>query len=382
MPYFDHNATSPLTPTALETWRKSVAEEWANPSSLYRAAARARTRLEVLRERLSDYLGADDKRVLFNSGATEGANAVLRYWARRAGSQPRVLVAATEHSCVRASAEAAFPGRTGPVPLLTGGRVDLDALAKQLAVERIAGVCVMAANNETGLLQPWREIAALCRSHGVPYLCDATQWLGKLPASGLGGCDWVIASAHKWGGPRGVGLLVRAPDAEDFVALAGGGQEFGHRSGTENLAGIHAAVDALVELEQTQVFQEMDRTLWRDRFVRLVRERILGVKVVCENDERLWNTVLVVMPHTEQQRWVLKLDKRGFQVATGSACSAGKPGQSHVLAALGYDAVDARRALRFSSSWTTPWAEWEALAEALAAVAAELGGETTNVVQP
>jgi cysteine desulfurase len=382
MPYFDHNATSPMTPAALAAWQKSVADEWANPSSLYRSAALARTRLDVLRARLADYLGAAKARLIFNSGATEGANTVLAYWGRQARQETKVLVAATEHSCVRAAAELAFPGRVQPAPLVPSGQVDLDALRWQLASDSVAGVCVMAANNETGLLQPWREIAAICKEHGVAYLCDATQWLGKLPASGLGACDWLIASAHKWGGPRGVGLLVRTPKGEDFVALAGGGQEDGQRSGTENLAGIHAAVDALVELEQTQLFQEMDRILLRDHFIRQLREKIPGVRVIGEEVERLWNTVLVVMPHTDQQRWVLKLDKRGFQVATGSACSAGKPGQARVLTALGVDALAARRALRFSSSWSTTREEWGGLAEAIAQVAVELRAEQTDVVQP
>ncbi|MDX2187937.1 MAG: aminotransferase class V-fold PLP-dependent enzyme [Opitutaceae bacterium] len=381
MAYFDHNSTSPLSHAARAAWDRSVNEEWANPSALYRSAAKARLRLDVEREKLADYLGAAKERLIFNSGATEGANSVVGYLSRRSAPGSRLLIAATEHTCVLTAATRHFGDRIETLPLVAGGVVDIAALAGRIRAGGVAAVCVMAANNETGALQPWQQIAELCRSNSVPYLCDATQWLGKLPASGLGACDWLIASAHKWGGPRGVGLLLRAGAAEDFGEGVGGGQENGHRGGTEDVAGIHAAAEALVALEQGRMFLESDRQRVRDQFVRELKLAIPGVKVVAEGQERLWNTVLVLLPVGEQKRFVLKLDKLGHQVATGSACAAGKPGTSHVLTALGVDSLEASRALRFSSSWDTTEDDWRELLRALVAVSRELAGSESQVVQ-
>jgi cysteine desulfurase len=230
----------------------------------------------------------------------------------------------------------------------------------------------MAANNETGVIQPWREIARLCARHRVQYLCDATQWLGKLPGSGLGGVGWLVASAHKFGGPKGTGLLVFPEQSDSFSAQAGGQQENGHRGGTEDVPSICAAAAALAEAEQSKVFLEDLRLRWRDDFARAVLTALPGARIVAPDAERLWNTVSLMLPRIENTRWVTKLDKRGFQVSTGSACASRKDGPSHVLAALGLPPDEARRVIRISSGWETTEADWRALLDALAAVAAEL----------
>lgn len=372
MPYFDHNATTPLADCARDAWLRVQAENWHNPSSPTRAAARARIRLDSYHEALAVLLGGESAHYVFNSGATEGAHAVLRHWAARLPAGARIAVAATEHPCVLAAAGEFFAGRIDWLPHDSGGVVRLDAVRAALG-SGAAGVVVMAANNETGALQPWPEIAAACGEAGALFLCDATQWLGKLPGAGLGACGaWVIASGHKCGAPKGVGF-VKLPAADpDFVSQGGGLQEAGHRAGTEDVAGVSAFLAALVECEQRHVVWESRREAWRKRFERELVGALPGVRIVAADTERLWNTVFAVMPHGDHARWIARLDKRDVQVSTGAACATGKDGPSHVLAALGVAPEDARRALRFSAGWATSEADWAALLVALRAVADEL----------
>ncbi len=374
MPYFDHNATTPLAAAAREAWLRVQEEHWQNPSSPTRAAARARIRLESYHEALAVLLGGEPAHYVFNSGATEGAHAVLRHWAARLPAGSRIAVAATEHPCVLAAAGTFFAGRIDWLPHDAGGVVSPEAVRTAIATGA-AGVVVMAANNETGALQPWPAIADACREAGVLFLCDATQWLGKLPGAGLGACGaWVIASGHKFGAPKGVGF-VKLPAADPgFVSQGGGLQEGGHRAGTEDVAGIAALSATLVECERKHVIWESQRQSWRERFERGLAAALPGVRILAADTERLWNTVFAVMPHGDQTRWIARLDKRDVQVSTGAACATGKEAPSHVLAALGVAPEEARRALRISAGWGTAEGDWDALLAALREVAAELRG--------
>jgi cysteine desulfurase len=220
----------------------------------------------------------------------------------------------------------------------------------------------MAANNETGVLQRWREVSALCAAHGVPFFCDATQWCGRLAMQGLGECDFVAGSAHKFGGPRGVGFL-KVPDGTALVPLLRGGpQEDRRRAGTENVPGILAALAALEWCEQ-QIATGVDtqRRATRDRFERDLSGVLPGIRIngAAPGVERLWNTVSVIMPTADcRMRWVVKLDKAGFAVSTGSACSSGSAEPSSVLTAMGLTTEEAANALRFSAGWLTPDTAW------------------------
>jgi cysteine desulfurase len=243
-------------------------------------------------------------------------------------------------------------------------------------------VAVQAANNETGVLQPWIEALALCREHGVPFLCDATQWLGKLPARGLGECDFLIGSAHKFGGPRGVGFLKCPSKGRFHPLLRGGGQEDGRRAGTENVAGVLSMLAALEAREAgfaaestervgaSQAVPDVEtireRIAWREQFEQELLTAVPGARIAGAAAPRLWNTVSVIMPDMgKQPRWVIKLDKTGFAVSTGSACASGREKPSHVLDAMGCTASEASRALRFSSGWQTTKRDWSTLLEAL-----------------
>jgi cysteine desulfurase len=376
MRYFDHNATTPLAPVSRETWLRAQDEAWQNPSGLSRASAQVKIRLEAAREKFAILLGEGAERYVFTSGATEGANLVLAHWARTLPADTLIGLNPTEHPCVLVPTLALFGPRVRWLALDDAGLVDVVALRKnQLlgnAAGQIAGVVVMAANNETGVLQPWGRIDELCRQAGVAYLCDASQWLGKLPAGGIGGAGFVIASAHKFGGPKGVGLLKLAPQAEGLRGQLGGGQERGLRAGTEDFPSIAAMGAALAEAEQKKVFLETDRLRWRDDFERELVVALPGTRVVAAAADRLWNTVALILPFADNTRWVTRLDKRGFTVSTGAACATGKSAPSAGLAALGFDLDSARRAVRVSSGWDTTRDDWRALLAAFVGVAGEL----------
>ncbi len=383
MPYFDHNATTPLAPRAREAWLRAADESWQNPSSPYREAARVRARLDQAREQLALLLGCPAGRVVFTSGATEGANAVFAHWARRLPPDRAVAVNPTEHPCVLEAAREWFsPARLAMLAVDGDGVVTREAIETLLAAGAVGAVAVMAANNETGVIQPWREIGARCRDRGVAFFCDAAQWLGKVTAAGLGEAGWVTASAHKFGGPKGAGFLVVPEPSGDFHAQRGGEQEGGRRAGTEDYPAVAAMVAALAAAESSGVLRETERLGWRDAFVARLRAVLPGARVLGAGAERLWNTVSLALPHSENHRWVLKLDRRGFPVSTGSACATGREGPSHVLAALGLAADESRRVIRLSSGWETTPEDWNRLAQALAETEAELRAASPDLARP
>lgn len=365
MLYFDHNATSPLIPAAREAWLDAVERFVGNPSSPHRLGARADAALTGAREKLAGWLGCAPDAIVWTSGATESNNAALQSAA--AMSAGELWSSSIEHPCVNAAAGRYFPERTRHIPVNSDGVVEVGWLADALRKSRPALVAVMAANNETGVLQPWREVAALCREYDVPFFCDAAQWIGKLPAAGLGSCDFVSGCAHKFGGPQGVGFL-KVP-AQFRPLIVGGPQEEGRRAGTENVAGILAMIAAL----EARVNIGAPIALRTD-FESALRRALPDVRILGKSVERLWNTVSVVMPEVAdcRQRWVVKLDKLGFAVSTGSACASGKEKPSHVLSAMGIPPEIAGRVLRFSSGWETNAADWSALLDGLVRAFTEL----------
>ena len=364
MRYFDHNATHPLSATARQAWLDATERFIGNASSPHRIGDRADRALQEARERLAGWLGCAAYEIVWTSGATEANNMAIAHLAERPGE---LLLSAIEHPCVRESGRRWFAGRQCEIPVTRAGVIDLEWLRTALTSGPIAGVAVMAANNETGVLQPWKEARALCREAGVPMLCDAAQWIGRLPATGLGACDFVSGCAHKFGGPPGVGFL-KCP-AETRPLLVGGPQEDGRRAGTENLPGVLAMIAALAEREATPASEAE-----RDRFIARLAQELPQIQLVGAEAPRLWNTVSVLMPPARdcRQRWVVKLDKLGLAVSTGSACASGKEKPSHVLTAMGYSPEEASRALRFSAGWNTTAEDWDTLFTALVRAVEEL----------
>lgn len=350
--YFDHNATTPLCRAAREAWLRASDECWQNPSSLYRSAGRTAIFLNDVREELAEMFDCDAGRVVFTSGATEANHALFAWLAeKRAG---RVAISAVEHPSVREPAMRFFGDGCVELP------VDGNGVVMMPEDKDVALVSVMAACNETGTIQPWEDVAEWCRSHGVMFHTDATQWIGKVPPGGLAKCDFVTGSAHKFGGPKGVGFLIVDSEESAFRAQSGGRQEFGMRAGTENYPAVAAMMAALREVDG-----KSGDGSFRDDFEKGIVARIKGTRVIGRDGERLWNTSMLIMPEHEHVKWLTRLDRKGFQISTGSACSTGNDGPSHVLQAIGgFDFTEMKRALRISSGWETTGEEWSALLEA------------------
>jgi|UniRef100_UPI0037843A9E cysteine desulfurase len=358
--YFDHNATTSLHPAAREAWLMASEKHWHNPSSLYRDAGIASQRLESARERLGTLLGVEAERIVFTSGATESNNALL-------AAYETVAISAIEHPSVRMPSSNALE-----LPVNADGVVESDAVKALIAAQRPALVSVMAANNESGALQPWREIAALCREHGVPFHTDAAQWIGKRDATNLGECDFITGSAHKFGGPKGCGFLVLPAEDSRLHFMRGGPQESGRRAGTENYPAIEAMVTTLESITPHLGKIAIDQSQRRDDFIAAMRTRFDGLRVISEAAPRLWNTVLMVMPVHHNLKWLTALSRRGFSISTGSACSSGKEGSSVVVTALGASADELKRVVRVSGGWETSAEDWQALAAAFDEVFEEL----------
>jgi cysteine desulfurase len=375
--YFDFNATTPMSAPARLIWQETAEKHWQNPSSLYREAAAAKEMLEYQREQLADAFAIDEpERIVFSSGATESNNAVIRYFSEIL-SKP-LAVSAIEHPCVEAPVKAAFSDdrvRTIPVDPETGV-VDLEILGRWLGAGEVGAVSVMAANNETGVLQPWEEIAEACQEAGVLFHTDAAQWIGKCPLNDLGECGFVTGSAHKFGGGKGAGFLLLPPGdlEEPFHQQIGGPQENGYRAGTENLPAVAAMVVALLEQED-RGYEEIEKvqSQLRDAFEAAITAKA-GCRVVAKKGPRLWNTSMFLVPHSKNLKWLTRLGLQGMQVSTGSACSAGRGNPSSVMLAMGLGYEEMGRVLRVSGGWDTSEEDWERLAACLVAIEGELRG--------
>lgn len=361
-----------MLPSARAVSQEMSEKHWQNPSSLYREAGEAKHMLEHYREELADELSVDDpERIVFMSGATEANNAVVEYLSL--AHDGAIAVSSVEHPCVAAPVAKYFGKRRVREIEVDpeSGVVLLEPLKEWLEEGEVKVVSVMAANNETGILQPWEHLTNLCHAHEVILHTDAAQWFGKLPCGNIADCGYVTGSGHKFGGGKGVGFLVLPEEELDgggFYGLTGGPQEEGRRAGTENLPAIAAMVTAFKERELAPVSKGTGRDLFEERI-----EAELDCRVPGKSSPRLWNTSMLLLPHSKNLKWLTRLSQRGFSVSTGSACSAGQGNPSRVMAAMGLDFDEMSRVLRVSSGWDTTEDDWRSLAEALVAVAADLG---------
>jgi len=374
MIYFDYNATAPVMREAREAWLNVTEKLGGNPSSMHQFGTKAAIALAEAREKLAAFLGCNPLDIVWTSGATEANNTVMHHFAKKLAPTATIFVSAIEHPCVDDSSKHYFGKRVKTIPVTREGVVDMDWLTAELADARPGLVAVMAANNETGVLQPWREILAICQAYEVPFFTDAVQFIGKVPCRGLGDCDYVSGAAHKFGGPRGVGFLKIPHRSHLTPLLLGGKQEGGRRAGTENVA-IIAAMMAALEVREKQISrsEHLLRKVWRDNFEAQLLRALPAVTILGHNQPRLWNTVSALMPEGDRKsQWVIRLDKAGFAVSTGSACTTGKEEPSHVLSAMGYKSAHAMRAVRFSAGWETTELDWEALLKAIVKVHGEM----------
>lgn len=338
----DANATEPLRPEARAALLAAL-EAGGNPSSVHAAGRAARRVLETARETLAARFGARPQDVVLTAGGTE-ANALA---VRGLAAGRRILVGATEHPAVLAAA--------GPdavtIPVLPDGTVDPGALEALLAAPGAppALVCLMAANNETGVLHPWAAIAALCRRHGALWHMDGVQAAGRVPLSlAEAGADSIALSGHKLGGPMGAGALLLRPGLDLAALVAGGGQERGRRGGTEPLPALAGMAAAAAAAEPGHAAARLAPL--RDRIEAGVRALAPEAAIAGATAPRLPNTSLVVLPGVPAETQVIALDLVGVRVSAGAACSSGKVARSHVLAAMGFGAA-AGCGVRVSLPW-------------------------------
>ena len=358
--YMDHNATAPVRAEAADAVLRALSVT-GNPSSVHAEGRAARKILEEARASVATLVHAKPAEVVFTSGGTEAANLALHV-ARAALGVERVIVSAIEHDCVRAAANALDI----PVEVLSvdaNGVADLGELARRLAEPGKALVALMYANNETGVIQPVAEAVALAKDAGALVLTDTIQAWGRLPVDFHAlGADMMTVSAHKLGGPQGVGALVIREGLPFDALIRGGGQELRRRSGTENVPGI-AGFGAAARLV-VQEIAEMPRVRQlRDRLEEILRDAVPGFSVFGAGAERLANTSLFSAPGLDAETFLMTLDLDGFAVSAGSACSSGKVTRSHVLAAMGIEDALAKGAIRVSLGLGNTAEEVERLAQ-------------------
>ncbi len=360
--YFDYNATTPLHPAARDAWLIASERHWHNASSLYREAATVKHLLDTARERLGEMLGSEPERIVFTSGATESNNAVVHLFAAKEGA---VLSSSVEHPSLRTPLQRTLDHRVRFIRACSDTSLDREHFHQQVTEHNPVLVTIMAANNESGTLHPWQEAAKYCKERGVPFHCDASQWIGKMPAQALGQCDYVTGSGHKFGGPKGVGFLVMRDEQEALGFINGGPQEEGRRAGTENYPAIEAMITALEAVTQDLEITTAHQLKYRDAFAKNICREIAGVRLIGGDVARLWNTIMLVLPDHDNRKWLARLSQSGFAISTGSACSAGRDGSSIVLQALGASAEEMQRVIRISSGWETSESDWLALEIAL-----------------
>lgn len=352
--YLDYNATAPVRPGVAEAVAAALAEG-GNPSSVHAAGRAARRRVEDAREAVARLAGADPAGVVFTSGGTE-ANAL----ALRGTGRPRALVSAVEHDSVLAARTDATA-----IPVDGEGCLDLEALRRLLGADGSdAVVSVMLANNETGVIQPVAEAAAIAHEAGALVHVDAVQAAGRLPLDrAAAGADMLTLSAHKLGGPMGTGALVLGPGLEIAALVAGGGQERRRRAGTENVPGI-AGFGVAAALAEADLAEDGRIAGLRDRLEGLLVAYAPDATIFGRSVARIANTTCIAMPGVASETQVMALDLAGFAVSAGAACSSGKVGASHVLAAMGVAAPLAGAAIRISLGRATTGEEIERFAEA------------------
>ena len=357
--YLDWNATAPVRPEATTAVVRALAVA-GNPSSVHRAGREARRLLEGARADVAALVGAAPDTVVFTSGGTEANAMALRGFPAR-----HRVVSAIEHDSVLANAIDATR-----IPAGGDGVVDLRLLERLLAADaRPTLVSLMLANNETGVIQPVAEAARIAHAYGALFHCDAVQAAGKLAVDFRRlGCDLMTLSAHKIGGPMGVGALIVAAGLDVTPLIRGGGQERNRRPGTENLPGIcgfgaAARVAAAAELETWSRIAAL-RAQAEARLVTVAPD----ATVYGAAGARLPNTICISMPRVPASTQVMALDLAGVMVSAGAACSSGKVRRSHVLDAMGVAERDAECAIRISLGWNTTAADIDQLVEAWGAL--------------
>lgn len=340
--YFDYNATAPMRPEVFALMADIMAKPY-NASAVHGYGREGKRIIDSARRQIAALTGADSNNVIFNSGATEGNNTILKHFAAKG----RILVSDMDHPSVLD----VIPD-SEKIPSLKNGLINLDALEEMLKQAKTELVSVMLVNNETGIIQPALEISKLAQKYGAWFHSDCTQALGRIPLEiNALGIHFMTCSSHKIGGPQGVGALILGLCGETPTLLNGGGQEKRARSGTENVAGI-AGFGLAAELAQKNMPGEQKRLQHlRDHLETQILKSYPSIRIYGTNVPRVAGTSMFSIPGTSSETMLMAFDLEDIAISNGSACSSGSVKASHVLKALGASDEDSTSALRVSLGW-------------------------------
>jgi len=362
--YLDNNATTRLADLVVEAMTQALRDWWANPSSVHRAGQQARQKVELAREHVAALIACKPRDIVFTSGGTESTNLALAGSLLALPARKVVVTDRLEHSATRDTAEKLAERGVEVIWLPIDARGEIDAAALDLLLSRrggeVAVVSVQWANNETGAIQPVNAIGETCRRHGVRFHCDATQWVGKMPADAPSmPIDLMTFSAHKFHGPKGIGALYVRSGVRLASIITGGPQERERRGGTENVPGIIGFGEATrLAREWLADDAAMNRQrAMRDRLEMGIIARVPDAVVNAAGIDRLWNTTNIAFPRLEAEAILLLLSERGVYASAGAACSSGSLDPSPVLLAMGVPRDLAHGSIRFSLSRETTDAE-------------------------
>lgn len=372
--YLDNNATTPLAPGVLDAMLPYLTELYGNPSSLHTLGQQSRYAVENARDSVASLLEVKPNQLLFTSCGTESINTLIRS-ALASSKTPRIITSTVEHSATLSLCKYLEKQnvQVDYIPVDSSGVLDLDRL-KQALVQPAALATFLSANNETGILFDAPAIVSLCHAHNTPIHLDATQSVGKVPMSAMNlDVDALSCSAHKFHGPKGVGILYlrkKSPFLPLTPLLQGGPQEINRRAGTENVAGIVGTGHAALLAKKSLPLDAVARL--RDHFEENILKSIPQTAVVGAQSPRLPNTSLITFKSLQSQAILMALSEQNLCASAGSACASGSLAASHVLKAMKIDEKQAFGAVRFSLSRFTTWEEIQQGLEILPAIIAKL----------
>lgn len=341
--YLDYNATTPIRPEVIRLMGEVMAEP-GNASSIHGYGRTARKYIEDARGQIAKVFNVGPQQIIFNSGATEGNNTILKGF-----SGQRVITSAIEHASIMESGV-----KAELIPVTPSGLVDLEAFKKLLAQEpKPALVSVMYVNNETGVIQPLAEISKLAKEAGALVHTDVSQAVGRISFTREDlGVDFMTFCAHKFGGPQGAGAIIMAAKAPLPKLLHGGGQERRQRAGTENVAAI-AGFGLATEIAMNNLEQYQTLAVKRDKLEEMLLASTNALRIHGRTEPRVANTISLSLSGTTSETLLLALDLEGVAISSGSACSSGTVKPSHVLMAMGVPEEEAKCSLRISLGWNT-----------------------------
>lgn len=352
MIYLDANATTPVDPAVVEAMLPFLTTHYGNPSAAHAAGRYARKAVEKARGQVAQLIHADADEIIFTSAATESINSVHLSVQQTWPNKPLLIISATEHAATQAAAQRweTNGGKVKIIPVHPNGLLKIEALQAALEPGATALVSILWGNNETGVIQPMRQISSLAHEAGAWVHTDAVQMLGKAPVDVAdSGVDFLSLSGHKMHAPKGIGALFVSRKVSFHPLLVGGGQESGLRSGTENVPGI-VALGAAAEIAIQELQEVPHSAEKRDLFEGLLTAALPEIHLHSRTAPRLPNTSSIAFPGVDAAALIIRLDQKGVACSGGSACHSATLHPSHVLEAMGYDARHAGSTIRFSLS--------------------------------